>query len=143
MKYIGIVGTRKRSSTVDYDLLINSLEKIYQDGDSIVSGGCKQGSDSFAKDIHLRSDEQIPLIEYLPDLQRRDNLIKEKNIPHRGAHAIVCYERNNLIADKSDYLIACVSKERKGGTEDTIKKFLKKINMKEPDAIASGRLIIV
>ena len=30
------------------------------------------------------------------------------------------------IAEKSDVLVACVTKDRTGGTEDTIKKFLKK-----------------
>ncbi len=33
--------------------------------------------------------------------------------------------RNTDIAENSDILIACVSKDRTGGTEDTIKKFLK------------------
>jgi len=32
---------------------------------------------------------------------------------------------NTYIARDSDILIACVSKDRKGGTEDTIKKYLK------------------
>ena len=35
------------------------------------------------------------------------------------------FARNPFISDHSDYLIACVTKDRTGGTEDTVKLFLK------------------
>jgi predicted Rossmann fold nucleotide-binding protein DprA/Smf involved in DNA uptake len=35
------------------------------------------------------------------------------------------YRRNKLIAEESDILIALVAKDRKGGTEHTIKEMLK------------------
>lgn len=143
MKYIGIVGSRRRNSFEDNDLVIDTLESIYDDGDVMVSGGCKQGADSFAKDIHLNTNGAVALIEFLPDSQKREFLISEKRVPPRAAHAIVNYERNTLIAEQSDILIACVAPDRKGGTEDTIKKFLKKNKMKEKEAVASGKLIII
>ena len=34
--------------------------------------------------------------------------------------------RNTDIAEKSDELIACVTKDRLGGTEDTVTKYTKK-----------------
>jgi hypothetical protein len=39
--------------------------------------------------------------------------------------------RNTTIADLSNILIACVAKDRTGGTEDTIRKFLKHKSEKE------------
>ena len=44
----------------------------------------------------------------------------------RWAYAEINYARNTLIARDADDLIAVVAEDRKGGTEDTIKKFLKK-----------------
>ena len=35
------------------------------------------------------------------------------------------FDRNTLIAKDSDVLIACVNLQKDGGTEDTIKKYLK------------------
>lgn len=35
------------------------------------------------------------------------------------------FMRNGLIAEDADLLIACVSEDRTGGTEDTIGKFLR------------------
>lgn len=143
MKYIGIVGSRRRNTFVDHDLVVDALEDVYETGDVMVSGGCKQGADSFAKDIHLNTNGAVRLIEFLPDSQKREHLIKEKNVPHRAAHAIVNNERNTLIAERSDILIACVASDRKGGTEDTIKKFLKKINLTEAEAIERSKLILL
>jgi len=43
----------------------------------------------------------------------------------RWAYAKANYERNTLVAGDSDVLISCVAPDRTGGTEDTIKKFIK------------------
>lgn len=40
-------------------------------------------------------------------------------------------------------LIACVSKDRTGGTEDTIKKFRKRFGRKEASLVEEGKLILV
>lgn len=143
MKYIGIVGSRRRNTFEDHDLVVDALESVYDAGDVMVSGGCKQGADSFAKDININTNGAVRLIEFLPDSQKREYLIKEKKVPHRAAHAIVNNERNTLIAERSDILIACVASDRKGGTEDTIKKFLKKIKLTEVEAIKRSKLILV
>lgn len=143
MKHIGIIGSRKRNSFEDFDLVVDALESVYDAGDIMVSGGCKEGADAFAKEINANTKGAVRLVEFLPDLKKKDFLIKEKNLPYKSAYAAVCYERNTLIANKSDILIACVSPERKGGTEDTIKKFLKRLRLTEDEAIILGKLIIV
>ncbi len=65
----------------------------------------------------------------------------EKN--PRAAYAVINYARNKLIARDADVLIACVAEDRKGGTEDTIKHFCKKLGKSEKQLIAEGKLVLV
>lgn len=109
MKKIGIVGTRRRAELLDYKAVEARFFEIYQKGDMIVSGGCPKGADAFAESIARKHG--IPIIIYHPDWKRNG----------RAAGFV----RNTTIAEESDILIACVAENRTGGTEDTIKKFLK------------------
>lgn len=84
--------------------------RVYEEGDWICSGGCPKGADYLAK--VLSDANGIPIIEYEADWKKYG----------RGAGLI----RNSDIAEKSDILIACVAEDRRGGTEDTIRKFEKK-----------------
>lgn len=101
---IGIVGTRTRDSIVDLQLTIEAFRKIHRPGDMIVSGGCPQGGDRFAELIARKRG--LVMTTYYPDWDGVG----------RGAG----FARNQDIADNCDILIAVVSIERKGGTEDTI-----------------------
>jgi len=114
---IGIVGSRRRDSIKDYNLVVTKFLDIYKQNDVIVSGGCPKGGDRFAEMIAKKFD--IPIIIHKADWDKG-----------RGAGFI----RNSYIANDSDILIACVSADRTGGTEDTIKKYLK---------LKKDRLIIV
>ncbi len=141
MKYIGIVGSRRRNTNEDFKKVfdwalgtsISPLEEI-----TFVSGGCKDGADSFVPIISKYTG--IPFIEILPDKSKLDEELLKK-VP-RAAHAKINYARNELIAKKSDVLIACVAEDRKGGAENTIKYFLKKLGMKEKEAVEKGLLIL-
>lgn len=113
MKKIGIIGSRRRNSAVDYKLVEEKFFEIYEVGDWIVSGGAPKGGDYFAKRIHQKY--AIPYLEFPANWKL-------------GKHA--GFLRNTDIAENSDVLIACVAEDRKGGTEDTIKKF-EKIGNKE------------
>jgi hypothetical protein len=108
MKYIGIIGTRRRDTSAAYKLVEDKFNEIYKDGDWIVSGGCEKGGDRFAEVIAKKTG--IPIIIFYPNYTRYG----------RGAPFL----RNTTVADKSDILIACVAPDRKGGTEDTINKYL-------------------
>lgn len=110
MKKIGIVGSRRRDTAKDRMLVTNKFMELYEEGDQIVSGGCPNGGDKFAEIISKANG--IPITIFYPNWKRFGN--------------IAGFERNTYIADESDILIACVAEDRKGGTEDTIKKFLKK-----------------
>ena len=106
---IGIIGSRRRHSIKDLDLTRIAFEKIYTLGDTIISGGCPTGGDYYAEVI--AREKKIPII------------IHKAQWAELGRSA--GFQRNTLIAQDSDILIAVVSEDRTGGTEDTIKKYLK------------------
>ena len=104
---IGIVGSRRRNSQVDFTLTEAAFLSIYREGDEIVSGGCPQGGDRFAETIAKK--HQVPIkIHYA-----KWNLLRKS----------AGFARNGDIAGEADILIAVVAEDRSGGTEDTIKKF--------------------
>ena len=109
MKTIGIIGTRTRNSQTDFKLVRGALAGVYENGDEIVSGGCPQGGDRFAE--VLAKTIQIPIKIYYAQWE-----LFGKSAGFR---------RNDLIARDADVLIACVSEDRKGGTEHTINQYLK------------------
>lgn len=109
MKKIGIIGSRRRHSLTDLNLTREAFIKLYESGDIIISGGCPKGGDYFAEIISR--EMKIPITIHKA----------EWNTYGRTAG----FRRNTDIANDSDILIAVVSKDRTGGTEDTIKKYLK------------------
>ena len=109
MKIIGIVGSRRRNSEEDYQKLLAKFKEIYEIDDEIVSGGCPLGADSFAELIAYQN--QVPIKIYYAEWNR---LGKKAG-----------FMRNAFIAGDADVLIACVSEDRSGGTESTIKEYLK------------------
>lgn len=127
--YVGIVGSRRRDASTDYDKTLIAFAKIFDRlrGDievMIVSGGCPQGGDRFAE---LIADKfALRKIIHYPDR----NAYPGTPMPFRATKQN--YARNTLIAaDSKDHLIACVAADRTGGTEDTIKKYVS-IHRKEP-----------
>jgi hypothetical protein len=109
VKVIGMVGSRTRDTDADYLLARDAFFEIYEEGDTLVSGGCPQGGDRFAEriaDVHM-----VPITIHKPNWNKYG----------RSAG----FNRNGLIARDADVLIAVVAEDRKGGTEDTIRKFKK------------------
>jgi len=121
VKTIGIVGSRRRNTEEDFWQVRGEFQRIFQKGDNIISGGCLKGGDKFAE--RLAKIYNIPIIIHYPNKENLDPILIKKN--SRAAYAVINYARNTLIAQDSDVLIACVTPDRKGGTEDTIKKFVK------------------
>lgn len=120
MKRIGIIGTRRRDTPSVQRLIEEQFWKIYQEGDIIVSGGCPQGGDKFAEAIAKANG--IPILTIYPNYKRYG----------QGAPKV----RNTPVAQASDVVIASVIrpeepleeiiKRTKGGTEDTLRKFIAK-----------------
>jgi len=119
-KVIGIVGSRRRDGQEAYEAIYNEFKKWYDTGDKICSGGCPKGGDRFAELIAKKmnlTEENGGLIIHRP-----------KPVPQgspRWAYAKVNFERNTIVAKDSDVIIATVAPNRKGGTEDTLKKWSK------------------
>ncbi len=119
MKKIGIIGTRRRNNASAQKVIEDKFFELYEDGDWIVSGGCSKGGDEFAHQIAKKNG--IPILIFYPDYKRFS----------RGAPMA----RNAFVAKHSDVIVACVIrpeeglaevvKREKGGTEDTLKKFIK------------------
>lgn len=112
MIYVGVVGSRRRNEPADKAMVKKAIVSIHPPI-TLVSGGCRKGADRFAEELAV--ELSLPLIVFPPKVEGNDEY----------AYAKACYARNTLIAKKSDILIACVAPDRKGGTEDTVKKFLK------------------
>lgn len=106
-KKIGVVGSRRRNKTADFNQVYETLMELYEPGDWLVSGGCPEGADSFANQI--AKDYGWAILTFWP------------NWNTKGGPFI----RNTEIARHSDILIAQVAPDRKGGTEDTLKKYTK------------------
>lgn len=108
---VGIVGSRRRNTYLDKALIEKELLKLLDENKDITicSGGCKQGGDRFAEELALKYKLQKKI--FPADWSK-----------HGKAAGII---RNTDIALTSEILIACVSSDRTGGTEDTIKKFKK------------------
>ena len=111
MKTIGIIGSRRRDTDKDYDLCLGVFNSVYEEGDRIVSGACPKGGDRFAEIIAANlglTEENGGLI-----------LHRAQWDVHGRAAGFV---RNTYIARDADIIIAVVASDRKGGTEDTIRK---------------------
>lgn len=110
---LGIVGSRRRNSSEDKKIVRKKILELKPD--MLVSGGCKQGADRFAEE--LADELRIPITVFNPRFHSHP-----KNYFGRVE---AYYERNRMIANLSEYLIALVAPDRKGGTENTISHFLK------------------
>lgn len=109
-KTIGIIGARARDTIQDYYLVKNKFLEIYILGDTLVSGGCPTGGDSFAEMIAMEMAMEI--------------IIHRPKWNKYGKRA--GFIRNSLIAQDADVLIVCINSENSpGGTEHTIEQYLK------------------
>ena len=104
--HVGIIGSRKRNERSDFDATFKAF-KMLNNVEYIVSGGCPKGGDRFAEIIAKTTNTRIKIFP--------------ANWEKYGKRA--GFLRNDDIARMSDVLIACVSDDRTGGTEDTIRKF--------------------
>jgi len=129
MLKIGIVGSRRRDSNKDKQVIELTLFRVLSGywislpevdkGVMLVSGGCPKGADRFAEE--LAKEHMFPITVHYPDKSKLDKILSITNPTQ--AYAQINFARNKKIAEDSDYLIACVSEDRTGGTENTIKHF--------------------
>lgn len=111
---LAIIGSRRRNSLKDFNKLKDFLMKAKNKFPTleIISGGCEQGADHFAELIC--EEFQIPIKIFYPDKS------KLPENPKRYHFTKINYERNKLIAENCDILVAMTAPDRTGGTENTI-----------------------
>lgn len=120
---LGIVGSRRRNSQEDKAIIKARILALRPT--LIISGGCPQGADRFAEE--LAKELGIPTKIFHPQIP--------KSGAPRWVYAKAYFARNELIAKLSDRLIALVSTDRKGGTENTIGYFKKFNNEKNLEVL--------
>ena len=106
---IAIVGSRRRCSLFDRELVTNIVMNARDRGDTIVSGACRSGADSFAKqicDLYKLTIKEFP--------------VPEKNYKSKWEFREAAFARNKQIAEYCDVCFALVTQDRSGGTENTI-----------------------
>ena len=106
MARIAIIGSRSRVDRLEVENLVLSLAP-----DSIVISGGADGPDTWAEDAARRRG--LGIVIFRPDL---DGVTSKFDVTKRY-HA-----RNQQIADAAEVVYAFVATNRKGGTEDTIKR---------------------
>ena len=130
MKIIGIIGSRRRDSELDYELLKEWFYRVYEPGDCIVSGGCPKGGDRFAE---ILADECWMSVCNLEDgaepTAGAENTLFIHNPKWEEHGKVAGFYRNTFIARDADILIALVAEDRKGGTEDTLRKHIKGVQI--------------
>ena len=106
MRHIAIVGSRRQEDPDSVRQLVASLP-----ADSVVVSGHAEGPDLWAEAAAVARG--LKTLVFAPDLTDARSL----GMRTRRYHA-----RNQKIVDAADELFAFVSPERKGGTEDTIRR---------------------
>jgi|TARA_R110000796_G_scaffold141235_1_gene257490 predicted Rossmann fold nucleotide-binding protein DprA/Smf involved in DNA uptake len=126
---VAIVGSRRYENKKKIKDFIFQLREGYGTGTIIVSGGCKQGADRYAKkyalELGLQYEEYPPFHEvhnlYCPMPSSRYG--RPYNI--RNFHA-----RNKIIAGTSDFIVAFIAEGvQSDGTFSTL-NYAKKLNKK-------------
>ena len=106
---VAIVGSRRRADRAAVEAAVAELPI----GAVVISGGAK-GPDSWAAEAALRRDLEVRV--HKPDVA---------GVTTRFEATERYYARNERIVEDCDRLIAFVSPDRKGGTEDTIRRAMR------------------
>lgn len=106
---IAIVGSRSRTDQETVHSFVKSLPP-----DTIIVSGGADGPDTWAEEAAAANG--MSTLIFKPDLA---------GVKLRFEATKRYYARNQQIADNCDMLVALVSANRKGGTEDTIRRATK------------------
>jgi len=113
---VAIVGARRRSDPDSVTRLVATLAP-----DDIVMSGGAIGPDRWAEAAARARGLSVSIHKPLLD-----------GVRNRGEVARRMYERNQRVVDDSDRLVAFVSMDRTGGTEDTVRR-----------AVQAGKLVTI
>ena len=126
---VGIIGSRRYESKKKIKDFIFKLKQQYGDKTIIVSGGCKQGADRYAKKYALELGLQY---EEYPPFHEVHNLYCPLPESRYGKPYSVknFFARNKIIAGTSDFIVAFIPEGiESNGTRNTL-KYAKKFDKK-------------
>jgi len=126
---VGIVGSRKYENKRKIKDFIFKLKEQYGEDMIIVSGGCKNGADKYAKKYSLELGVQY---EEYPPFHEGHNLycVLPERLYGKPYRVTNYFARNKLIAKNSDFVVAFIPKGHiSNGTNNTL-EYAKKFNKK-------------
>jgi len=106
MKHVAIVGSRSRTDSDTVERLVAGLP-----ADTVIVSGGAPGPDTWAEEAARRRGLMVQI--FRPDLE---------DARTQGQVTRRYHNRNQRIVDAADEVIALVSPDRRGGTEDTLRR---------------------
>ena len=126
---IAIVGSRKWDNKIKIKDFIYGLKKKYGDDITIVSGGCKNGADRFAKKYALEFD--MDYVEFPPSHEQYNMYCVLPQYRYGKPYATWHYfERNHKIAEYSDIIVGFIPEGHKSNGTMSTMSHAEKLNKK-------------
>jgi phosphoserine phosphatase len=104
---VGIIGSRQYENKRKIKEMIFKLKRKFGDDLTIVSGGCQYGADRYARKFALELD--CKYLEFNPaHTQRNLYSAMRDSYYNKPYHPKYFYQRNSMLANFVDYLIAFI-----------------------------------
>ena len=126
---VAIIGSRRYENKKKIKDFVFKLKQQYGDKTIVVSGGCKQGADKYAKkyalELGLQYEEYPPFHEVhnlycsLPE-SRYDKPFSMRNF----------FARNKILVGTSDFIVAFIPKGVEANGTMNVLEYAKKLNKK-------------
>ena len=126
---VAIIGSRRYENKKKIKDFVFKLKQQYGDKTIVVSGGCKQGADRYAKkyalELGLQYEEYPPFHEVhnlycsLPE-SRYDKPFSMRNF----------FARNKILVGTSDFIVAFIPKGVEANGTMNVLEYAKKLNKK-------------
>jgi len=126
---VALIGSRRYENKKKIKDFVFKLKQQYGDKTIIVSGGCKQGADKYAKkyalELGLQYEEYPPFHEVhnlycsLPE-SRYDKPFSMRNF----------FARNKILVGTSDFIVAFIPKGVEANGTMNVLEYAKKLNKK-------------
>ena len=129
MMKVALIGSRRYENKKKIKDFVFKLKQQYGDKTIIVSGGCKQGADKYAKkyalELGLQYEEYPPFHEVhnlycsLPE-SRYDKPFSMRNF----------FARNKILVGTSDFIVAFIPEGVEANGTKNVLEYAKKLNKK-------------
>lgn len=124
---VAIIGSRKYENVRKIQNLVTSLKQKFGTELTIISGGCGQGADKYARKYAIQFG--IAYKEFNPAFTQK-NLYSAMTESYYGKtyHVSQFHHRNGLVAKECDVMIALIPEDEKASGSMSAVKAAKKLN---------------